>query len=84
MRLEDVRKQATTPLGAPAYPKGPYRFRNREYLNVLYRTDRDALAAVVPEPLEVDEPLVRFEVMYMPDVTGLGAYTECGQILRVR
>jgi acetoacetate decarboxylase len=84
MRLEDVRKQATTPLGAPAYPKGPYRFRNREYLNVLYRTDREALAAVVPEPLEVDEPLVRFEVMYMPDVTGLGAYTECGQILRVR
>ncbi len=84
MRLEDVKEQVTTPLGAPAFPRGPYRFRNREYLNILYRTDRDALEALVPEPLEVDEPLVRFEVMHMPDVTGLGAYTECGQVLRVR
>ena len=84
MRREEVLKQASTPLDAPAFPKGPYRFRNREYLNILYRTDRAALEAVVPEPLEVDEPLVRFEVMSMPDVSGLGAYTESGQVLRVR
>ena len=84
MRREEVLKQASTPLDAPAFPRGPYRFRNREYLNILYRTDPDALAAVVPEPLEVDEPLVRFEVMSMPDVSGLGAYTESGQVLRVR
>ncbi len=84
MRIEDVRKQASTPLDAPAFPKGPYRFRNREYLNILYRTDRAALEAVVPEPLEVDEPLVRFEVMRMPDVTGLGDYTESGQVIQVR
>jgi acetoacetate decarboxylase len=84
MRLEDVRKIASTPLDAPAFPKGPYQFRNREYLNILYRTDRAALEAVVPEPLEVDEPLVRFEVMKMPDVTGLGDYTESGQVLQVR
>ncbi len=84
MRREEVLKQASTPLDAPAFPKGPFRFRNREYLNILYRTDREALEAVVPEPLEVDEPLVRFEVMSMPDVSGLGAYTESGQVLRVR
>jgi hypothetical protein len=57
---KDVLRQGSTPLDAPAFPKGPYRFRNREYLNVLYRTDPEALAAVVPEPLEVDEPLVRW------------------------
>jgi acetoacetate decarboxylase len=84
MRREDVLRQGSTPLDAPAFPRGPYRFRNREYLNVLYRTDPEALQAVVPEPLEVDEPLVRFEVMYMPDVTGLGHYTECGQVVQVR
>jgi len=83
MRREDVLKQASTPVDAPAFPKGPYRFRNREYLNILYRTDPDALAAVVPEPLEIDDPVVRFEVMRMPDVTGLGDYTECGQVVQV-
>ena len=84
MRREDVLKQASTPLDAPAFPRGPYRFRNREYLNILCRTDPEALEAIVPEPLQVDEPLVRFEVMSMPDVSGLGAYTESGQVLRVR
>ncbi len=84
MRVEDVRRQLTTPLGAPAYPPGgPYRFTNREYLNITYRTDLEAVRAVVPEPLQVTEPLVKFEVMSMPDVSGLGAFTESGQVLRV-
>ncbi|MFM9278300.1 acetoacetate decarboxylase [Paenibacillus jiagnxiensis] len=83
MKKSDVRKQMSTPLGAPAFPVGPYYFRNREYLNILYRTDMEALRRVVPEPLEIDEPLVKFEIMYMPDVTGLGAYTESGQVIPV-
>jgi acetoacetate decarboxylase len=83
MLIEDVKKQMSTPLGAPAFPKGPYFFHNREYLNIVYRTDMDALRKIVPEPLEIEEPFVKFEVMYMPDVTGLGAYTECGQVIPV-
>ena len=84
MRAEDVRRQLTTPLGAPAFPPGgPYRFTNREYLNIVYRTDVEAMRAVVPEPLVVGDPLVTFEVMNMPDVTGLGAFTESGQVLTV-
>ncbi len=83
MKIHEVRKQLTTPLGAPAYPSGPFYFRNRECLNILYRTDMEALRRVVPEPLEIDEPLVKFEVMYMPDVTGIGAYTESGQVIPV-
>ena len=74
----------TTPLGGPAYPPGPYRFVDREYLNITYRTDLDAFRAVVPEPLEVVDPVVRFEVIRMPDSSGLGDYTESGQVLRVR
>ena len=83
MKSSEVLRQFTTPLGAGAFPRPPYRFTNREYLNILYRTDRSAIEAIVPEPLCVDEPLVRFEVMKMPDVTGLGSYTECGQALLV-
>jgi acetoacetate decarboxylase len=60
------------------------RFTDREYLNVVYRTDPDALRAVVPEPLRIDEPLVRFEVMKMGDVSGYGPYTEAGQAIPVR
>jgi acetoacetate decarboxylase len=84
MKIEEILKQSATPLGAPAYPRGPYKFKNREYLNITYRTDPEALRRMVPEPLEIDEPLVRFEVMKMPDVTGLGSYTECGQAIMVR
>jgi acetoacetate decarboxylase len=84
MRIDEVRRQLTTPLDAPAYPSGPvYRFIDREYLNIHYRTDPEAMRRVVPEPLTVAEPLVKFEVMRMPNVTGLGSFTESGQVLRV-
>ncbi len=84
MLQSEISKQITTPLTAPAFPKGPYKFHNREYLNIIYRTDLEALREIVPEPLELDdEALVRFEMMAMPDVTGLGSYTECGQAIPV-
>ncbi|PWW20894.1 acetoacetate decarboxylase [Geodermatophilus normandii] len=83
MDADEVRRQSTTPLGAPAYPAGRYRFTGREYLNILYRTDAEAMRRVVPEPLTVGDPLVKFEVMRMPDVTGLGSFTESGQVLQV-
>ncbi|NFG63386.1 acetoacetate decarboxylase [Clostridium sp. CMCC3677] len=84
MLKSEVSKQITTPLTAPAFPRGPYRFHNREYFNIIYHTDADALRKIVPEPLELgDDPLVRFEMMAMPDTSGLGSYTECGQAIPV-
>ncbi|TFV63498.1 acetoacetate decarboxylase [Geodermatophilus sp. DF01-2] len=83
MDIDEVRRLPTTPIGAPAYPAGRYRFTDREYLNILYRTDAEAMRRLVPEPLTVGDPLVRFEVMRMPDVTGLGSFTESGQVLQV-
>jgi len=57
MKLDDVRKRAfAMPLTSPAFPPGPYHLVNREYLIIAYRTDRDALEAVIPEPLTFDEP----------------------------
>ncbi|MGW1102462.1 acetoacetate decarboxylase [Streptomyces sp. NPDC002540] len=83
MRTQDVTQQLTTPLDAPAYPRGPYRFTDREYFTIVYRTDQRALERLIPEPLRVAEPTVRFEIMRMPDTTGLGDYTESGQVLSV-
>ena len=84
MNIEDVKRQAfAMPLTSPAFPPGPYRFINREFLIVTYRTDMDALRAVVPEPLQVTEPIVKYEFIRMPDSTGFGDYTESGQVIPV-
>ena len=85
MKLADVRQRAfAMPLTNPSFPPGPYRFYNREYVIITYRTDMEALRAVVPEPLEVVEPHVKYEFIRMPDSTGFGDYTESGQVIPVR
>jgi acetoacetate decarboxylase len=71
------------PLTSPSYPPGPYRFLDREYMIITYRTDPEALRAVVPEPLAFGEPLVKYEFIRMPNSTGFGNYTESGQVIPV-
>lgn len=84
MKESDVRQHAfSMPLTSPAYPVGPYKFYNREYLIITYRTDIEKLRAVVPEPLMVDEAIVKYEFIRMPDSTGFGNYTESGQVIPV-
>ncbi|MCX7123279.1 MAG: acetoacetate decarboxylase [Gammaproteobacteria bacterium] len=84
LTAQQVRERAfSAPLTSPAYPKGPYRFINREFLIITYETDLDALRAVVPEPFKVTEPIVKFEVIRMPDSSGFGDYTESGQVIPV-
>lgn len=81
---DDVRRRAfAMPLTSPAFPPGPYRFVNREFFIVTYRTDPAALAAVVPAPLEIAEPIVKYEFIRMPDSSGFGDYTESGQVIPV-
>ncbi|WP_367605718.1 acetoacetate decarboxylase [Legionella sp. W05-934-2] len=85
MKEQDVTQKAfAMPLHSPSYPQGPYRFINREYMIITYETDLDRLKEVVPAPLEVTEPLVKFEFIRMPDSTGFGNYTESGQVIPVR
>ncbi|QIB33279.1 acetoacetate decarboxylase [Ancylobacter pratisalsi] len=84
MKIEDVRRTAySMPLTSPSYPKGPYRFFNREYFIITYRTDPAALQKVVPEPLKVTSDIVKYEFIRMPDSTGFGDYTETGQVIPV-
>jgi acetoacetate decarboxylase len=85
MKLAEIRTNAfAMPLNNPAYPKGPYKFYDREFVVITYRTDPDALRAVVPEPLEVIGDTVNYEFIRMPDSTGFGDYTETGQVIPVR
>lgn len=84
MNEQDVLDRAfAMPLTQPAYPRGPYRFVDREYFIVTYRTDPERLRAVVPAPLEFESPLVKYEFIRMPDSNGFGDYTESGQVIPV-
>jgi acetoacetate decarboxylase len=84
MKERELRERAfAMPLTSPAFPPGPYRFVDREYLIITYRTDPEKLRAVVPEPLEIEAPLVKYEFIRMPDSTGFGNYTESGQVIPV-
>ena len=85
MRKEDVLKLPSMPAAGPSYPAGPYRFINREYMIITYETDAQAIRAQLPEPLEpLDDSLVHYEWIKMPDSSGFGSYTETGLVIPCR
>ena len=62
MKIDEIRRRAySMPLTRPAFPRGPYRFYDREYFIITYRTDTEAIEKILPEPLSFDEPLVKYE-----------------------
>ena len=70
------------PLASPSYPRGPYRFIQREYLIITYKSDPDAIRAALPEPLQPDgSDTVLYEFIRMPDSAGFGDYTESGIVI---
>ncbi|WP_084581809.1 acetoacetate decarboxylase [Sphingomonas azotifigens] len=84
MTEDEIRASAyAMPVSSPAYPKPPFRFINREFVIIAYRTDPEALAQVIPAPLMPADPIVKYEFIKMPDSSGLGDYTESGQVLPV-
>ena len=53
MTEEEVRQKGfAMPMHNPAYPPGPYRFVDREFLIITYRTDPVALQKIIPAPLK--------------------------------
>ena len=85
MRKADVLKLPSMPMAGPSYPAGPYRFVNREFLVISYETDPDLIRAGLPEPLEpLDQPIVHYEWIKMPDSSGFGSYTESGLVIPAR
>jgi acetoacetate decarboxylase len=82
MNSEDILNLPGMPAPAPSYPKGPYRFVNREYFTILYESDADIIRQALPEPLEpAPGNLVAYEFIKMPDSSGFGDYTESGIVL---
>lgn len=82
MKLEDIRHLSSMPLASPSYPRGPYRFIDREYLIISYESEPEAIRAALPEPLEPDGTnSVLYEFIRMPDSAGFGDYTESGLVI---
>ncbi len=85
MRKEDVLKLPSMPAAGPSYPAGPYRFVDREYMVITYETDPEVVRAQLPEPLEpLEQPLIHYEWIKMPDSSGFGSYTESGMVIPCR
>ena len=84
MKIEQIKSNAfAMPYTSPSFPKSEFRFVNREFFVITYETDIDVLREIVPEPLKVVEPIVKFEFIRMPDSSGFGDYTESGQVIPV-
>lgn len=84
LKIADIKANAySMPFVSPSYPKGPYHFVDREFLIISYRTDAKLLRQMVPEPLTIDDPIVSFEFIRMPDSSGFGSYTESGQVISI-
>jgi acetoacetate decarboxylase len=85
MRKAEILKLPSMPMAGPSYPVGPYRFVNREFLVITYETDPDVIRAGLPEPLEpVEQSLVHYEWIKMPDSSGFGSYIESGLVIPAR
>ena len=84
MQPDDIRARAyAMPFTSPAYPAGPYRYRDRETLTIAYRSDAAALEHAVPEPLRLAAAEARCVFTRMPDSTGFGHYSMCTQSIPV-
>ena len=85
MKKNEIKtKVLTMPIEGPAYKIGPIRFVNREYLIIEYETDETLLKRLIPEPLELQAPIVKYEFIRMPDSYSLGNYTESGQVIPIK
>ena len=85
MNLAEILQLPSMPAASPSYPRGPYRFVDREYLIITYASEADAIRAALPEPLEPDgSGTVLYEFIRMPDSAGFGDYTESGIVIPAR
>ncbi|WP_135447740.1 acetoacetate decarboxylase family protein [Tabrizicola caldifontis] len=76
-RTEDIVKGGfSTPLDAPMVPAFPFAFRGCQILTLVYRTDIEAIRALMPEPLVPTGAEVMIHIYRMTDTQRLGHYHE--------
>lgn len=84
MNIKEIKKNAfSMPYTSPSAMQIDYTFKNREYLVITYESDLKILQDIVPEPLKVVKPHVRFQFIKMPDAYGFGNYSMVGQMIEV-
>jgi acetoacetate decarboxylase len=71
-----VRGGFSTPLDAPGIPPFPFGFRDCRILTLVYRSDADAIRALLPEPLVATGPEVMIHIYQMNDTDWVGPYHE--------
>ena len=74
---EDIVKGGfSTPLDAPMIPSFPFTFRDIKIFTLVYRTDIEAIRALLPEPLVASGDEVMIHFYQMNDTSWLGPYNE--------
>ena len=68
----DAENCFSTPWDAPLVPKFPFTYRNVEVMTLVYRTDPQAIAALLPPLLKPTSDLVVIHIYNMTDVEWLG------------
>ena len=81
MKKSDVIALSAMPLQSPTFPRGPYRFFNRQYMVITYKTDPALIRAALPEPLEPAGDEVAVQWIDLPDGEGFGAYAAAAQVI---
>jgi acetoacetate decarboxylase len=81
MNKQDVLALSSMPLQSPTYPTGPYKFFNRQYMIVYYKTDPAKIREMLPEPLQPDGDVVSVQWLDLPDGEGFGAYSAAAQAI---
>ena len=84
MNIAEIKENAfAVPFTSPSALKIDYKFKDREYLIINYESDHEILRELVPEPLQVVSPIVKFQFIKMPDAYGFGNYSLACQLIEV-
>ncbi|ACL62351.1 acetoacetate decarboxylase [Methylobacterium nodulans] len=83
-RAEIIRSGFSTPADSPHVPSFPFSYRNAEILTLAYRTSPDAIARLLPEPLEPTGDVVLIHIYKLNDTDWLGPYTEANIMVGAR
>lgn len=83
--VEDIRAGGfSTPWDAPMIPPFPFRFRNCEIMTLYWRTDPEAMAFLLPPPLEPVGDVACVHIYKMNDTDWIGPYREANVMFGAR
>ncbi len=85
LTVDDIRAPGfSTPWDAPMVPPFPIRFRDAEILTLHWRTDPEAIAGLLPPPLEPVGDVACVHIYKMNDTDWIGPYCEANVMVGAR